>query len=158
MIAIYPISANPPTFGHADILKRASQHFDQIYWVVAANYSKTGQLPSEVRLNMMNDYVDFYKLNNVVLDTFQGSIARYAVQKGSKVIIRGVRNPLDVQGEMDLATGYKGVVPDLEVFCLFSDPAKSQISSSLVRELIQVGENVDQYILPSVTEKLKGHM
>ena len=76
---------------------------------------------------MMNDYVQFYKLNNVVLDSFEGSIARYATNKGSKVIIRGVRNPLDVQGEMDLATGYKGVEPDLEVFCLFADNSKSQI-------------------------------
>ena len=64
-IIVYPISANPPTWGHADIMMRAATHFDKVIWVAATNLHKTYMFTLEERLEMMQAYVDYYKLKNV---------------------------------------------------------------------------------------------
>ena len=54
-IAVYPTSANPPTYGHADILVRTAKHFDHVYWSAAMNTEKQYIFDAEVRKHMMNE-------------------------------------------------------------------------------------------------------
>jgi len=154
-IIVYPISANPPTFGHADILLRASKKFDQIYWVAAVNNDKKAIISVDTQLKMMNDYVSHYQLKNIISDSCDGSIVRYAQEKKADFILRGIRNLTDIQSEMDLAIGYRGISSDIETICMFANPGLNMVSSSLVRELAKVGERIDQYVLPSVSDELK---
>ncbi|PCI28592.1 MAG: pantetheine-phosphate adenylyltransferase [SAR324 cluster bacterium] len=151
---VYPISANPPTYGHADIMMRAARKFDRVYWVAAVDPEKIATFSVDVKLEMMRDYVDHYKLTNVVVEHWGGSLVRYVLQKEARFIIRGIRNTSDLHAEMDLATGYRGVDDDVETICFFSNPQLVMLSSTLVRQLAQVGERIDKYVLPSVEEKV----
>lgn len=157
-IVVYPISANPPTFGHADIMQRAAKQFDMVYWVAAVDPDKVSMVPVETKLEMMKDYVNHYNLSNVVVEHWGGSLVRYAQQKDARIIIRGVRNTRDLHAEMDLATGYRGVDDQIETICFFSNPQLVMVSSTLVRQLAKVGESIDQYVLPSVAKKIKQAM
>lgn len=151
-IAVYPTSANPPTFGHADILVRTSKQFDHVYWSAAMNAEKQYMFTEEVRVQMMNEYVEHYNLINVTVEAFRGSTIRYVQQRKAQVIVKGLRSLEDFQGEFQQAVGNKGIDQEIETFCLFGKPDLFAISSTLVRELAFMGESIEAYVLPSVAD------
>lgn len=151
---VYPISANPPTWGHADIMMRAATHFDKIIWVAASNPQKTYMFTLEERLDMMRAYVDYYKLKNVEICSHEGTIARFAEKKGAAFLLRGLRNSSDYQMELELSVGNRGISKELETICLFAKPHFATISSTLIRELAQLNERIDQYVMPSIAKKI----
>lgn len=158
MHALYPISGNPPTWGHADVMARAAHVFDELTWALAFNPKKKYDTPIGVRMEMMDDYVRHLKLNNVTVDSYEGGTVRYAEKIGAGVIIKGLRNQNDFQAEFEQAFGNKGVNGHIETMLLFTQPRNGAISSSLIRELALLGENVDEYVLPSVAQKLMANL
>jgi pantetheine-phosphate adenylyltransferase len=153
-IIVYPISANPPTWGHADIMMRAATHFDKIIWVAATNPKKVYMFTLEERLDMMRAYVKYYKLKNVEICSHEGTIVRFAEEKGATFLLRGLRNSSDYQMELELSVGNRGINKELETICLFAKPHFATISSTLIRELAQLNERIDQYVMPSIAKKI----
>jgi pantetheine-phosphate adenylyltransferase len=153
--ALYPISGNPPTWGHADVMARAAQVFARVTWALAVNPLKRYDCPQEVRLEMMRDYVRHLGLKNVTVDAFEGATARFAERIDAGVIVKGLRNAQDLQAEMEQAFGNRGINAGIETVVLFTQPRYGAISSSLIRELAQLGENIDEYVLPSVARRLR---
>lgn len=153
-IGVYPTSANPPTWGHADLVFRASALFDRVYWCAAVNTGKHYQFSTEDRLKMMQIYVDEAQLKNVIVDSFTGSTVRYAESKQATVILKGIRNTLDYQGELEQSVGNRGINPHVETICLLAQPKLSTVSSSLVRELAFLGESIDDYVHPKVAHTI----
>lgn len=151
---VYPISANPPTWGHADIMMRAATRFDHLYWVAASNPKKSYMFTVEERLEMMHAYVDYYKLKNVTILHFEGTIARFAEEKKAQFLLRGLRNSSDYQMELELSVGNRGISREVETLCMFAKPHFATISSSLIRELVQLNERIDQYVMPSIAKKI----
>jgi pantetheine-phosphate adenylyltransferase len=149
---VYAISANPPTWGHADLMMRAAQKFDEVYWLAAQNPQKSCIFSVEQRKTMMQHYVDYYKLKNVTVDFHEGVVVRYAKEKEVQFLLRGLRNSSDFQMELELSTGNRGIAKNVETICMFSKPHFATISSSLVRELAFLGEKINQYVLPSVAK------
>ena len=158
MHALYPISGNPPTWGHADVMARAARVFEQVTWALAFNPLKEYDCPLKVRTGMMEDYIRHLKLKNVTVDSYQDGTARYAGKIGAGVIVKGLRNQNDFQAEFEQAFGNRGINGDIETVLLFTQPRNGAISSSLIRELAQLGENIDEYVLPAVAEKLKKYL
>lgn len=153
-IIVYPISANPPTWGHGDIMMRAANHFDKVYWVAAVNPGKTYMFTEEERLSMMKAYVTYYKLKNVEICAHEGTIARFAEEKGAQFLLRGLRNSSDYQMELELSVGNRGISKEIETICLFAKPHYATISSTLIRELAILNERIDQYVMPSIAKKI----
>ena len=154
-IIVYPTSANPPTWGHADIMARAAQQFDTLYWLAAKNPYKELEIPLKDRLIMMKEYVDYFKFTNVVVDHFEGAVIRYAEKMKASFLLRGLRNTTDFHLELELAAGNRGINKNIETVCMFAKPHFATISSSLIRELASLEERIDQYVLPSVAERIK---
>lgn len=153
-IIVYPISANPPTWGHADIMMRAAKHFDLVYWVAAVNPAKKYMFTLEERIEMMEAYINYYKLKNVQIASHEGTVARFAEEKGAAFLLRGLRNSSDYQMELELSVGNRGINKELETICMFSKPHFATISSSLIRELAVLNERIDQYVMPTVAKKI----
>lgn len=154
-IIVYPTSANPPTWGHADIMSRAAKRFDKLYWLAAKNPKKELEIPLQDRLIMMQEYVDYFKLTNVIVDHFEGAVIRYAEEKGADFLLRGLRNTSDFHLELELASGNRGINKNIETVCMFAKPHFATISSSLIRELATLKERIDQYVLPSVADRIQ---
>ena len=153
-IIVYPISGNPPTWGHADLMMRAANSFDKVYWVAAVNPQKDPIFDQEFKTKMMQAYVDYYKLKNVEVAAHAGTIIRYAEQVKAGFLLRGLRNTSDFQLELDLAAGNRGINKEIETICMFTKPHYATISSTLVRELAMLGEKIDQYVLPSLAPEI----
>ncbi len=156
-VGVYPISANPPTLGHADIMRRASMCFNRLYWVAAINPHKAIDFPVDLQLRMMKEYTKHYKLKNVIVDHVEGSMVRYTTQKNAKFIIRGIRNTNDLQLEMELSTAYRGMNEAIETICFMADSKLVMVSSNLVRQIAKVQESIRAYVLPSVAELIEDH-
>lgn len=149
-IAVYAISADPPTWGHADIMMRASKKFDKLYWVVAINPAKKPMFTMDQKIEMMNYYIDYYKLKNVVIDSVEGATLKFANRVNAKFLIRGLRNTSDFQFEYELSVANRGIDKNVETICMFTKPHYATISSSIVRQLVFLDEKVTQYVHPKV--------
>lgn len=154
LIVVYPTSANPPTWGHGDIMERAARKFDKLYWVAAKNPAKKLLFGIEERMEMMQAYVNHYKLKNVIVDSCEGAVVRYAQRKGAHFLLRGLRNTTDFQAELELAAGNRGIDKNIETLCFFAKPHYATISSGLIRELASLGEKIDQYVLPAIVKRI----
>ena len=152
---IYPISANPPTWGHADIMARASQKFSRLYWAIGKNPGKSPHFSDGQRCQMLEAYVQHYKLKNVEIETFEGATISYAKSKNADFLLRGLRSNQDFQMELELAWGNKGIDEHIETICMFCRPDLAPVSSSIVRELAILGENIERYVHPDIVPIIK---
>ena len=151
---LYPISGNPPTWGHADVVERAAGIFPQVTWGLAVNPAKAYLFALEDRIWLMEEYLRHLGLKNVTVNSYEGATIRYAERVGANLILKGLRNASDLQAEMEQAVGTRGMNEAIETITLFTTPRYSIINSSLIRELALLGENIDAYVLPSVAARI----
>ena len=152
---LYPISGNPSTWGHADVMERAAGIFDQVTWGLAVNPAKAYLFMLDERIWMMEEYVRHFGLKNVTVDSYEGATIRYAERVSANLILKGLRNASDLQAEMEQAVGNRGMNEAIETISLFTTPHYSIINSSLIRELALLGENIDAYVLPTVAARIR---
>src|SRR5699024_2020806 len=100
-IAIYPGSFDPITSGHLNIIRRASQIFDQLIVCVMVNATKSPMFSQEERVNMIRKVVG--DLPNVEVDASCELLAEYAKRKGGCVIVKGLRAGSDFENEFQMA-------------------------------------------------------
>lgn len=152
VIAVYPGTFDPVTNGHTDLVERASKLFDKVVVAVAANPSKTPLFDLDHRVAMVNGVLGH--LHNIEVCGFSELLVDFAHIKQANVILRGLRVVSDFEYEMQLASMNRHLAADIET--LFLTPAEqcSFISSSLVKEIAQLGGNVSEFVDPSVAKEL----
>ena len=101
MIAVYPGSFDPATYGHLDIIKRASISFDRVIVGVLHNSAKSPLFSVEERVKILKEATK--DLPNVQIDSFSGLLVDYAREKDLHVIVRGLRAITDFEYELQLS-------------------------------------------------------
>ena len=96
--------------------------------------------------------MDYYGLENVIIDKAEGAVVRYAKNVKADCLIRGLRSSSDFQYEYELSIGNRGIAKNIETFCMFTKPHYATISSSIVRELASLNEEIKQYVHREVKE------
>lgn len=151
--AVFAGSFDPPTYGHLDIIKRASSLFDSVDVVISVNPEKHYLFTDEERLSMLKDLVSEYK--NVTVHTWNGLVVNYAKQIGAKVLIRGIRSTNDFSYEFDLAHMNQNLNPDIETLFLPSQVKYAIVKSSSIKELAKFGGDISRMVPQIVEEQLK---
>jgi len=151
--AIYPGSFDPITYGHMDILKRASKIFDEVVVLVMKNINKRYFFTFSERLSMVEKAVE--GIQNARADSYEGLLVDYARKAGIKIVVRGLRAISDFEMEIQVAHINKAMYADLETVFLMTDPKYSFLSSSIVREAASFGGDVSLWVPPYVEEALK---
>ncbi|MEL6381936.1 MAG: pantetheine-phosphate adenylyltransferase [Cyanobacteria bacterium J06626_18] len=144
MIAIYAGSFDPITFGHLDIITRASRLFEKVIVVVSTNPNKKPLFTAEKRMEQIRQSIDH--LNNVEIDHFDGLTVTYARIKSAQVLLRGLRVLSDFEKELQMAHTNKTLASDLETVFLATSTEYGFLSSSLVKEIAQFGGPVDHLV------------
>jgi len=153
-IAIYPGSYDPITNGHLDIIERSSKLFDKIIVAVAKNAEKGSALFSESeRIPMIN--ASILHLNNVEVDSFDGLLVSYAVEKNANAIIRGLRALSDFEFEFKMALMNRSLKEEISTVFMMPHEKYTHISSSLVKEVASLGGDVSAYVPKHVEIALK---
>ena len=156
-IGIYPGSFDPVTFGHLDVISRASKLIDKLYIGVLNNSAKNPLFTAEERVSMLRRVIA--DLPNVEVETFGGLLVDYADLKNAEVIIRGLRMVTDFEYELQLAqTNYK-INSSVDTIFLTTSVEYSYLSSSVVREIAKYGGDITKFIpnilVDEVYEKYK---
>lgn len=152
-IAVCPGTFDPMTYGHLDIVKRASNLFDYVYLSVLRNIEKTPLFTLEERLEMLVE--ETRKFNNVGVESFSGLAVDYANQKNAIAIVRGLRAITDFEYEFKLASMNRSLNNNVETVFMMTSSEFSFISSSAVKEVAAWGGDVSNWVSPNIAKRLQ---
>ncbi len=153
MKAIYPGSFDPITFGHIDIVKRATRVFDEIIVVVMMNPHKKYMFSLEERLSIVRRSLK--GLGSIDVDSHEGLLVDYVRASSSRIVIRGLRAISDFEMELQLAHANRRLLHDFESMFFLTDTKYSFISSSIVKEIISFGGDVSEWVPDFVVKAFK---
>ncbi len=155
-IAIYPGSFDPITSGHLNIIRRASQIFDQLIVCVMVNATKSPMFSQDERVNMIRKVVG--DLPNVEVDASRELLAEYAKRKGGCVIVKGLRAGSDFENEFQMALINHKINPNLDTMFLTSEHQYMYLSSSTVKELggydVDLSDFLPAQIIPEFKQRI----
>jgi len=145
--AIFPGSFDPLTLGHCEIIKKATQVFDQVIVSVGNNSEKKYMFSLDQRLNFITN--EFKSNSRILVEKYDGLTAEFCKTKNVKHIVRGLRNPADFEFEKKIAL-FNNSLEDIETIFFLTSPNNAFISSSIVREIIENGGNYKKFVPESV--------
>ena len=152
--AAYLGTFDPVTYGHIDVIERASKIFDKLLIGVAKDPSEKKSLFSiNERIEMLKKAVKH--INNVEVELFEGLAVNYVKDKGINVIIRGLRMISDFEFEFQMALTNRKLAKDIETIFMMTSEDYSYLSSKLIKETLTLGADVKSFVPPFVVKKLK---
>ena len=154
--AVYPGSFDPVTYGHLDVIKRASKLTDELIVGVLYNKAKTPLFSVEERVRMLEEVVK--GIENVKVVAFEGLLVEFAKEYNVNMIIRGLRAVTDFEYELQMAQTNHKLEPNIESLFLATNLEYSYLSSTVAKEVALFGGNIDQFVPPLVVEKVKEKM
>lgn len=147
-IAVFPGSFDPFTFAHKDLVDRSLTLFDKIYIAVGVNSAKTGLMEFERRKLAIQEL--YKREEKIVVDLFSGLTVEYCKGVGAGFILRGLRNSKDLEYEDAIAQNNLILAPDIETYFLLSRSGTGHISSTIVRDILSNGGQVDKLVPPEI--------
>ncbi len=152
--ALYPGSFDPVTFGHLDVIERASKLADELEVVIMHNPNKKAAFFSvEERIKMLE--VCTKKFKNVKISAAEGLTVEYARKIGAAALIRGIRAVMDYEYELQQATANQVLAPDIETVFLLTSPKYSFLSSSVVKSIAVNNGDLSRFVPEEVENMIK---
>ncbi len=152
-LAIYPGTFDPITMGHLDIIDRALNLFDKVIIAIAINPGKTPLFSLDERIEMVQQcFPDDY--SRIEVEGVSGLLVQYAVNKGAKAIIRGLRAVSDFDYEFQLALMNKKLEREVDTLFLMPGFRWIYISSSIIKDAARHGGDVTELVPQHVNERL----
>jgi len=152
VIAVYPGSFDPITYGHLDIIERAAAFFDRVIVAVCLNPGKQPLFTMEERVEMIAREAAL--LPNVEVNCFKGLLTDFVKRENARIIVRGLRAISDFENEFQMALMNRQLGPEIETVFLVAHPEYSYLSSSIVKEVASLGGDVGGL----VSEQVAGHL
>lgn len=152
--AIYPGTFDPFTYGHIDIVNRATQLFDVVVIAVAESARKSPLFNLQERLSICHE---LFKNNaRVEIKKFNTLAVHFAQSENAAWIIKGLRNTNDFDYELQMAMMNRRMANQIETVFLPANPEHIHVSSTMVREIISLGEGTDisLFVPPLVADYL----
>jgi len=154
--AVYPGTFDPITRGHEDLVRRASNLFDEVLVAVADSRGKRPFFDVDERVAMAKEALAAYR--NVRVEGFSGLLMQFLQKHDAKIILRGLRAVSDFEYEFQMAGMNRKLYPDVET--LFLTPAEQYmfISATMVREIVSLGGDVSPFVNPLVIPRMKARL
>jgi pantetheine-phosphate adenylyltransferase len=150
--AIYAGSFDPITLGHLDIIQRGASIFDQLVVGVYDRPEKRLLFSTEERVRMAEQAVA--SLKNVRVQSYSGLTVDFAKQVGAQVMVRGLRMSSDFEREFEMAMMNKKLAPELELVCFMASLQYQFLSSSLLKEVAELGGCLEEMVPNHVAKAL----
>ena len=156
--AIYPGTFDPITFGHIDVIKKSLNIFDRVIVATTDNINKNYYFSLEERLNIINNSL-FKDLKiskkKIKIISFDNLTIDVCKKYKASTIIRGLRAVSDFEYEFQLAGMNKKLNSKIETMFLMSDVENQIISSKFVKEIANLGGNINRFVTRSTVKILK---
>ena len=154
MNAIYPGSFDPITYGHLDIINRASKLYDKLYIGISNDEKDKGKLFTiKERLELTRDAVKDF--DNIEVIFFEGLLVESCSELKCEVIIRGLRALSDYEYEFKMALMNRALNDDIVTLFMMPHERYTHISSSLIKEVSSLGGDISSYVPNFVSDALR---
>ena len=150
--ALYPGTFDPVTMGHLNVAQRAARLFDNLIVAVYDTPSKSLLFNTEERVGLMREAVA--EMSNVTVRPFNGLVVNAARDAGAAAIIRGLRSGPDFEYESQMFFMNRRLEPEVDMVSLMSDQEHMFISSSLLKEVAQLGGDISGMVPDHVARAL----
>ena len=159
-LALYPGSFDPITYGHLDILERATELFDDVIITIAVNNKKDTVFSGDERETLIAECLqDKEWADQVEIQQFTGLLVDFAKERNAQTLVRGVRQVSDFEYEFRMALTNRRLAPDVDTVFLMPNEQLTFISASLVREIAywdgDLSSFVPQHVAQALHEKFK---
>ncbi len=148
--ALYPGSFDPVTYGHIDVIRRASALFDSLTVAVLNNGAKSPLFSVDERVNMLKGVCR--DIPDVRVDSFSGLTADYVTANGYDVIIRGLRAVTDFEYELQMAQTNRKLAPGADTVFLTTSLEYAYLSSTTVKEVAFFGGDISKFVPKEIEE------
>lgn len=145
---VFPGSFDPVTFGHIDLLKRASRLAERVVVAVAVNTSKKPLFSLQERCALLKEATA--DIAGIEVIPFSGLLADFAVEQQAEALVRGIRGTTDADYELQLAQVNHTLNPLLETILLPANSATGFISSTVVKEVFKHNGDIHSFAPPCV--------
>lgn len=152
--AIYPGTFDPLTNGHVNIIARACRLFDEVIVALLVNPGKSPLFTVPERVEILNAVLT-PQFSNVSVETFEGLLVEHCRQRQAQAIIRGVRSIKDYEYELPMVLMNRRLNPDVETVLLVASEENSYVSSSLMKEVFNLGGSIEGLVPEIVIERMK---
>ena len=149
----YAGSFDPLTLGHEDIIQRSFSIVDRLIVGIGISASKKPVFSFEERERMIKASVG--DIGHVEVVQFSGLLVNAAKQAGATTIIRGLRSAQDYEYEAQMTAMNYVMASDVETVFLSASPKTSFISSTLVRQIAEMGGDYSGFVSDNVMRELK---
>lgn len=145
--AVFPGTFDPITIGHIDIIKRALPLFDELIIAIGVNANKKTMFSLDQRMQFIQEV--FQKENKIRVAHYTGLTVHFCQRENAQFLVRGLRNSIDLYYEQPIAqTNLK--MSGIDTVLLLSAPEVSNISSTIVRDVLQNGGDISAMVPESV--------
>jgi pantetheine-phosphate adenylyltransferase len=153
LVAVYPGTFDPMTLGHEDLMRRAARLFDKLLLAVAAGHHKRTMFTIAERLDIAEEIARPY--GNIEVVPFRGLLRDFVVERGAKVVVRGLRAVTDFEYEFQMAGMNRQLMPEVETVFMTPSDQFQFVSGTFVREIATLGGDVSKFVAPSVLRRLQ---
>ncbi len=152
--AIYPGTFDPLTNGHVDIIARACRLFDEVIVALLINPGKQPLFSVPERIEILNEVLK-PRFPQVSIETFSGLLVDFARERQAQAVIRGVRSIKDYEYELPMVLMNRRLHPELETVLLVASEENSYVSSSLMKEVFNLGGSIEGLVPEIVIERMR---
>ena len=151
--ALYPGTFDPITFGHLDIIQRASRIFDTVVVAVGINPQKQPLFSAGERVEMIREATPDYP--DLEIAQFTGLTVQFAQRRGIHTIVRSLRSTTEFELELATAIANRQLEPRIETVYFTPSVEYTYLSSTVVREIAQFGGELAPFVPQPIAERLR---
>ena len=155
-LGVYPGTFDPITHGHTDIIERSLRLFDELIVAVAPNPRKHPLFDLAERVELVRLVTKDFP--NVEVEPFDGLLVTYVRQRGSKVVIRGLRATSDFEYEFQMALINRKLDDEVETVFFTPKEEHSYLTSSIIKEVASLGGALKDFVHPEVARRLTARL
>ena len=151
-IALFPGTFDPMTKGHLDVINKGLLIFDELIIAIGVNSKKSHLFSVEKRISWIEK--EFSGNEKLKVLAYNGMTVEFCLKMKAQFILRGLRSSADFEYEKAIASANKELASEITTIFVLSEPSNSNISSTVVREIITFGGAYQKFVPELIAKEI----